>query len=131
MRPIIYVAAGLLVLMVIVFGGTFALIGGGIHWVATKKVDMEDPKAADTFRTTFETNCSQRATRGIDKQDYQAIALVKQVCACDAKALIAYMRRNKDMTVLELEKRLLSRDAAIVREFDSCNKAYGIDVVPD
>jgi len=41
------------------------------------------------------------------------------------------MRRNKDMTVLQLEKRLLSRDAAIAREFDSCNKAYGIDVQPD
>jgi hypothetical protein len=131
MRPIIYVAAGLLVLMVIVFGGTLALLGGGISWIATKKVDVSDPKAADTFRTNFEANCSQRAASGIDKQDYQRIALVKQVCSCDAKALIAYMRRNKDMTVLQLEKRLLSRDEAIIREFDSCNKAYGIDVVPD
>jgi len=74
MRPIIYVAAGLLVLMAMVFGGTLALIGGGISWVATKKVDMEDPKAADTFRTNFEANCSKLATRRIDQQDYQAVA---------------------------------------------------------
>jgi hypothetical protein len=130
MRPIIYVAAGLIVLMVIAFAGTLGLLGGGISWVATKKVDVEDPKTADTFKTTFEANCSSRATKGIDQQDYQKIALIKQVCACDARALIAYMRRNKDMTVLELEKRLLTREAQIVREFESCNQAFGVDVVP-
>lgn len=131
MRPIIYVAAGLLVLMVIVFGGTLALLGGGIAWVATKKVDVDDPNAVDNFRNGFEANCSQAATRRIDAQDYQKIALVKQVCSCDAKALISYMRRNKDMTVVQLEAKLLGRDEAIMREFDSCNKAYGIDVEPD
>ncbi|WP_395020141.1 hypothetical protein [Dongia sp.] len=131
MRPIIYVAAGLILLIVVALAGGVALIGGGVTWVATKKVDVSDPNAADTFRTKFEQNCSTMATKRIDKQDYQKIALVKQVCSCDAKALIAYMRRNKDMTILELEKRLLTRDAAIIREFDSCNKAYGVDVEPD
>jgi len=131
MRPIIYVAAGLILLMVVVFAGGLALLGGGIHWVATKKVDVEDPKAADNFRTTFQQNCAARATKRIDAQDYQKIALVKQVCACDANKLIAYMRQNKDMTVLQLEARLLARDEKIMREFDSCNQAYGVTVVPD
>jgi len=132
MKPVILVAAGLILLMVVVFAGGVALLGGGISWVATKKVDVSDPDAADTFRTKFEANCNKLATRSLNAQnDYQEIALVKQVCACDAKALIAYLRRNTDMTVLELQKRLLSRDEAIVREFDSCNKAYGIDVEPE
>ena len=131
MRPILYVAAGLILLIVIIIASSLAFVGGGITWVATKKVDVSDPKAADTFRATFEANCTKMATRRVDQNDYQVVALVKQVCTCDAKALIAYMRRNKDMTVLELEKRLLSRDEAIMREFDSCNKAYGIDVEPE
>jgi hypothetical protein len=131
MRPIFYVAAGLILLMVVIFAGGLALLGGGISWVATKKVDVSDPNAADNFRVKFEQNCSTMATQRIDKSDYQKIALVKQVCSCDAKALIAYMRRNKDMTVLELQKRLLGRDAAIIREFESCNAAYGVEVEPD
>jgi hypothetical protein len=131
MRPIIYVAAGLILLMVVVFAGGLALLGGGISWVATKKVDVSDPNAAETFRTTFQANCSKLATGRIDKNNYQAVALVKQVCTCDANALIAYMRRNKDMTVLQLQAKLLARDAAIKREFESCNKAYGIDVEPE
>ncbi len=132
MKPVILVAAGLVLLMVVVFAGGVALLGGGINWVATKKVDVSDPDAADTFRAKFEANCNNLATRSLNAQnDYQEIALIKQVCTCDAKALIAYMRRNTDMTVLELQKRLLGRDEAIAREFDSCNKAYGIDVEPE
>ena len=132
MRPIIYVAAGLILLMVVIFAGGFALIGGGISFVANKKVEaVNDPKVADAFRTKFQTTCSDLATRGIDKQNYQEIALVKQVCACDANALLAIMKRNKDMTILQLQKRLLSRDEEINRAFDSCNQAYGIDVNPE
>jgi len=131
MRPIIYVAAGLILLMVVVFAGGVALLGGGITWVATKKVDVSDPNAAENFRTKFVANCTERATAGIDKNDYQKVALVKQICACDAKGLLAYMRRNKDMTVVQLEMKLLARDEAIQREFESCNKAYGVNVVPD
>src|SRR5690242_6075207 len=82
MRPIIYVAAGLILLMVVVFAGGVALLGGGITWVATKKVDVSDPNAAENFRTKFVANCTERATAGIDKNDYQKVALVKQICAC-------------------------------------------------
>jgi hypothetical protein len=131
MRPIIYVAAGLILLMVVVFSGGLALLGGGITWVATKKVDVSDPNAADKFRATFEANCTKRATARIDANDYQKVALVKQICACDAKGLLAYMRRNKDMTVVQLEVKLLAHDEAIMGEFESCNQAYGVNVVPD
>jgi uncharacterized protein YabE (DUF348 family) len=131
MRPILYVVAGLVALILLVV----LLLGGGIAWfthkVTTAKVDVSNQQTADAFRSNFESNCTSRATRGIDASDYQKIALVKQVCSCDAKALVAYMGRNKDMTILELETKLLSRDEAIIREFDSCNKAYGINVVPD
>lgn len=131
MRPIIYVAAGLALLIVVIIAGSVALVGGSISWVANKKVEVDDPKAAETFRTNFETTCSKLATGRMDKNDYQAVALVKQVCTCDANALMAIMRRNKDMTVLDLGKRLTSRDPEITRAFESCNQAYGIDVVPD
>jgi len=131
MRPIIYVAAGLILLFVIVFAGGVALLGGGITWVATKKVDVSDPNAADKFRTKFESGCNRVATGRVDKNDYQKIALVKQVCACDAKAMVAYLKRNKDMTVIQLEKRILAGDEAIRREFNACNQAYGIEVVPE
>jgi len=132
MRPIIYVAAGLILLMVLVFAGGLALLGGGISWVANKKVDaVDNPQVAEAFRTNFQATCGNLATKRVDQSDYQTIALVKQVCACDANALLAIMRRNKDMTVLELQKRLLSSDEEINRAFESCNQAYGIDVVPD
>jgi uncharacterized protein YabE (DUF348 family) len=130
MRPILYVVAGLVALVLLVV----LLLGGGVAWfthkVTTTKVDVNNEQTADAFRSNFESNCTARASRGIDASDYQKIALVKQVCGCDAKALIAYMRRNKDMTVLELETKLLSRDEQIMREFDSCNKAYGVEVSP-
>jgi hypothetical protein len=116
---------------VIVFAGGVALLGGGITWVATKKVDVSDPNAASAFASKFEAGCTKLATGRIDKNDYQKITLVKQVCACDGKALVAYMRRNKDMTVLQLERKIRAGDEAIRREFSNCNKAYGIEVVPD
>jgi hypothetical protein len=132
MRPIIYVAAGLILMVVVVIAGSLAMVGGGISWIANKKVEVvNDPNAADTFRSTFQNTCSDLATRRVDKQDYQAVALVKQVCTCDANALLAIMRRNTDMTILELQKRLLSRDAEITRAFESCNQAYGFNVDPD
>ncbi|GAB2178965.1 hypothetical protein [Dongia sp. agr-C8] len=131
MRPIIYVAAGLVLLIVVAIAGGLALVGGGITWVATKKVDVSDPNAADTFRATFQQKCSDMAVKFFDQQDYQKIALVKQVCACDANKLIAYMRRDKDMTVVQLQAKLLGHDPAIMREFEACNQAYGIDVMPN
>jgi hypothetical protein len=131
MRPIIYVAAGLVLLIVVVIAGSLALVGGSISFVAAKKVDVSDPNAAETFRTNFQTTCGNLATKRLGQADYQAVALVKQVCACDANALIAFMRRHNGMTVLDLGKRLTSRDPEITRAFESCNQAYGIDVEPD
>jgi hypothetical protein len=132
MRPLIYVAAGFALLIVVIIAGSVAMVGGSISWIANKKVAVvDDPKAADAFRANFQTTCSNLATKRVDQSDYQAIALVKQVCACDANALIAIMKRNKGMTILELGKRLTSRDPEITRAFESCNQAYGIDVVPD
>jgi hypothetical protein len=129
MRPILYVVVGFVVL---IFLGIL-MLGGGIAWITgaatTAKVDVEDPKAVDKFKATFESNCTRIASNHMGNPDYQQVALIKQVCACDGKALVNYMKKKKDMTVLEVQAALLKQDPALVREFNSCAQAYGIDDV--
>ena len=129
MRPILYVVAGLVILILL---GVLAL-GGGVAWLTTKattaKVDVEDPQAVDKFKATFEANCTRIASNHMGNPDYQQVALIKQVCACDGKVLVNYMKKKKDMTVLQLQAALLKQDPALEREFTSCAQAYGIDDV--
>jgi hypothetical protein len=126
MRPLLYIIAGLALLIVVLIAGGIGWFTNTVHTVATTKVGSADPKALDTVRTTFETNCSKRATEGVT--DYQQVALIKQVCTCDARALVNYVKKKKDASVLELEIKVLKQDPELSREFDSCARAYGIDV---
>lgn len=131
MRTVIYVAGGIALLIVLVIGGGIGWFTNKVNQVATTKVDVGNQDSIDTFKAKFESGCTTFATKGIDASDYQQIALIKQVCACDGKALVAIMKRHQDMTVLQLGKMVLDRSPEVTREFDSCAQAYGINVRPN
>jgi hypothetical protein len=127
MRALLFIIAGLALLIVL-------LLGGGIAWVTntvtTTKVDVQDQKAVETFRSVFEKTCTKAATQQLNNPDYQEVALVKQVCACNGKAALAYMKKNKGKTVIEVQAAVLRQDPVLVREFDACAAAYGLNVDP-
>jgi hypothetical protein len=131
MKPIIYVAAGLALLIVLLIGGGVAWLSNKVNQVATTKVDVSNQDTVDTFKTKFVADCTSFAAKTMNNPDYQRVALVKQVCTCDANALIAYMKRKKDMTVLKLASEVLVRSPEVRREFDNCAQAYGISFRPN
>jgi len=125
MKTVLFVAAGLALVIVLA-------LGGGVAWIANVKLDPKDPNFAQKFRGTMETNCgtwikTAMASKGLSP-DYQQEALIKQVCGCTAKEMMNMLARNKELTPLQLEKEIVNNGPRILAIKRSCAQAYGLPV---
>jgi hypothetical protein len=125
MKTVLFVFAGLTLLIVLA-------IGGGVAWISNVKLDPKDPQFAQKFRATMETNCGNWIKVAMAQQhttpDYQQEALIKQVCACSSREMMNMLARNKEMTPLQLEKAIVNNGPQIMAIKHSCAQAYGLPV---
>jgi hypothetical protein len=123
MKTILYVVAGLAIVIVV-------LVGGSIAWVATKKMDVNSPAFAAKFGEKLQKDCTDWAMNRISYEDqtadYQRVALIKQVCACNAKELMRILKRNEGMTAIEMGKAIEAHAQEMNAAFKSCSLAYGV-----
>ena len=123
MKTILYVVAGLVIVIAI-------LVGGSITWVATKKMDVNSPAFAAKFGERLQKDCTDWAMTRVSVEDqtadYQRVALIKQVCACNAKELMRILKRNEGMTAIEMEKVIVAHAQEMNDAFKSCSLAYGV-----
>lgn len=114
-------------------GAVFAIIGF-VTWIVTAaKVDLTDPKSMKVFKTGFEKDCfahfADEITGKEQTPDYQQEALIKQVCACDANAVLKILQRQKSVKIgvtVEAKRALKSGTPEMKAAFESCALAYGL-----
>jgi len=123
MKTILYVVAGLALIVVV-------LVGGSVAWVATKKMDVNSPAFAAKFGERLQKDCTDWAMNRVSYEDktadYQRVALIKQVCACNAKELMRILKRNEGMTAIEMGKAIEAHAPELNAAFKSCSLAYGV-----
>jgi hypothetical protein len=59
--------------------------------------------------------------------DYQQEAVVKQVCACDMKAVTKLLAKKGAKTVVELTKAYSASQPELEVAFKACADAYGLE----
>src|SRR3954471_19896936 len=101
MKSAIYAVLGVLSGIIVVIGVVLKLLTG------PEKVDVDNPAALEKYKSRFEARCFEYVSNGMKKAgeaaDYQQEALIKQICTCDAKAMVGILRRDKGHTVKQLD----------------------------
>lgn len=123
MKTIFAVIGGALVIIVV-------LVGGSILWLSKQKMDSNSPSFTAKFGAKLEKDCNDWALKRVTDErqtgDYQRIALIKQVCACNAKELMRILKRNDGMTAIEMGKAIEAQAPEMNAAFRSCSQAYGV-----
>jgi hypothetical protein len=109
-------------------------VTGFVTWIVTAaKVDLTDPKSVKVFKTGFEKDCFGYVADGMklkgETPDYQEEALIKQVCACDANAVLKILQRQKSVKIgvtVEAKRALKNGTPEMKAAFQSCALAYGL-----
>ena len=117
------------------FGAIMVLIvlaiGGGLAWLMNVRTDVSKPELASAFQKSMEDTCLRQAKANIRhagaELDYQQEALMKQVCACDMKAVTKLLAKKGAKTVFELSKAYSESQAELEVAFNSCADAYGLE----
>ena len=127
MKTAIYAVLGVLFGITLVIGAVLKLL------TAPAKVDVNDPAALAKYKTRFEQRCFDYVANGMKKAgeaaDYQEEALIKQICACDAKEMVSILRRDKTRSVttqLDAKTALAGGTPEMRTAFRSCAAAYGV-----
>ena len=105
-----------------------------VSWIVTgAKVDLADPKSVKVFRSGFERDCFDYVSGEMKQKgetpDYQEEALLKQVCACDANAMLKILQRQKTVKLKDTvgaKKALRDGTPEMKAAFQSCAQAYGL-----
>ena len=116
------------------FIGAVSAVIGFVTWIVTAaKVDLTDPKSMKVFKTGFEKDCfahfGDEITGKGQTPDYQQEALIKQVCAFDANAVLKILQRQKSVKIgvtVEAKRALKSGTPEMKAAFESCALAYGL-----
>lgn len=122
MKWFLLIIVGLILLVMIV-------VGGGVGWIMNLKTDVNDPAFAAKFQESMEGVCVQRAKSTIGggaALDYQQEELVKQVCACDVRAVMKIMAKKNAKTPVEIQKAYSESQQEAEAAFTSCAQAYGL-----
>jgi hypothetical protein len=123
MKWFLLIIVGLILLVMIV-------VGGGVGWILNLKTDVNDPAFAAKFQTSLEGICIQKAKSEVAgsglTMDYQQEELVKQVCACDVKAVMKILAKKNAKTPIELQKAFNESQEEANAAFTSCAQAYGL-----
>jgi hypothetical protein len=113
---------------------TIFLIAGGVAWLMTgAKFDMSNPKEVKIYKTGFERDCfdylaDEMKARG-QAVDYQKEALLKQVCTCNANAVLKIYQNQKSVKFGETvaaKRAMKSGTPEMKAAFQSCAMAYGL-----
>jgi hypothetical protein len=106
-------------------------IGGGLAFLMNVKTDVSKPELAAAFQKSMEADCFRSAKANIRRAgaelDYQQEALVKQVCACDMKAVTKLLAKKGAKTVVELTKAYSESQQELEVAFNTCADAYGLE----
>jgi K+-transporting ATPase A subunit len=106
------------------------VLGGGFAWIMNVKTDVNDPQFAEKFQKGLEGLCFQQAKSEVARSgaalDYQQEALVKQVCACDMKAVMNILAKKGAKTPVDLQKAFDESQQETGAAFQSCAQAYGL-----
>jgi hypothetical protein len=127
MKTAIYAVLGVLFGITLVIGAVLKLL------TASPKVDVNDPAALAKYKTRFEQRCFDYVANGMKKAaeaaDYQQEALIKQICGCDANAMVGILRRDKSRAAvnsLDAKTALAGGTPEMRAAFKSCAAAYGV-----
>jgi hypothetical protein len=121
--------------LLLIFGAILVVVvlsvGGGLAWLMNVRTDVSKPELAAMFQKSMEENCFREAKANIRRAgaelDYQQEALVKQVCACDMKAVTKLLAKKGAKTVFELQKAYNDSQQELEVAFNSCADAYGLE----
>ena len=106
-------------------------LGGGLAWLMNVRTDVGKPELAAAFQKGIEADCFRNAKANIRhagaELDYQQEALVKQVCACDMRAVTKLLAKKGAKTVVELMKAYNDSQPELTMAFNSCADAYGLE----
>ena len=120
----------MLLSLVALFLLVMIVLGGGFAWLVNFRTDVSDPAVADKFQKSLENMCVRMAQNEIrgggTALDYQQEALVKQVCACDMKAVTKILAKKGAKTPIELQQAYNDSQPEMSAAFNSCAAAYGI-----
>ena len=123
MKTILCLVAGLAIIIVL-------LVGGSVAWIANKEVDVNSPAFAAKFGEKLQKDCTDWGINQVAYEDqtadYQRVALIKQVCACNAKEFMRILKRNEGMTAIEMGKAIEAHAPEMNAAFKSCSQAYGV-----
>jgi hypothetical protein len=121
--------------LLLIFGAILVVvvlaIGGGLAFLMNVKTDVSKPELAASFQKGMEEDCFRMAKANIRRAgaelDYQQEALVKQVCACDMKAVTKLLAKRGAKTVVELTKAYSESQQELEVAFNTCADAYGLE----
>jgi hypothetical protein len=121
--------------LLLIFGAILTLVvltfGGGLAYLMNVRTDVSKPELAAAFQKGMEADCFRQAKANIRHAgaalDYQQEALVKQVCACDMKAVTKLLAKKGAKTVFELSKAYNESTQELQVAFNSCADAYGLE----